>query len=208
MGTGDFHIAGCRRAIRATGPADGARSLLPDFNAPNTPSATGADRRPRIVVRALRACPSRTAKGWNVSTVNVVRLASLATLCVGLIACATPNAPGMHGRWKPVNRFAEAPEPLPLFTRYVFQASPADGTLKTMLERWAADSKMALAYEHGYDFTLHQSAAAVSTTDLQEAVSQLSAAYAGQGVQIVTEGNRIVVRSADGSIAGATAAAK
>lgn len=102
-----------------------------------------------------------------------------------------------------MNRYAEEPREIPLYETYVFYPAPMDGTLKTMLTRWARDSKMTLSYLHSSDFTLHTAVAQIHTNDLQEAVSQLTSAYAAQGVSVATEGNQIVVRSA----ATATAAA-
>jgi hypothetical protein len=116
---------------------------------------------------------------------------------IGAIAgCATRPAPEYGGRWKEVNHYAEVPQELPLYQAYQFYPSPMDGTLKTMLERWARDSKMTLSYMHASDFTLHAAVAQIRTNDLAEAASQLSIAYAPQGVSVTTEGNQIVVRSA------------
>lgn len=107
-------------------------------------------------------------------------------------ACATA-APEYGGRWKLVNRYADLPREIPLYQAYAFYPSPMDGTLKTMLERWARDSKMTLSYLHPSDFTLHSAVAGIRTNSLQEAVSQLTAAFAQQGVSITTESNQIVV---------------
>lgn len=116
---------------------------------------------------------------------------------VAIVAgCTTPEAPGVRGRWKPVNGFAETPEAIPLQPTYLFQASPADGTLKNMLSRWARDSKMSLSYLHANDYTLHEPVADIHTTDLREAASALSDAYASQGVAVTVESNQIVVRAA------------
>ena len=71
-----------------------------------------------------------------------------------------------------------------------------DGTLKAMLERWARDTTMTVSYEHPSDFTLYSAVARIRTGDLHQAVLQVSAGYATQGVVVTTEGNRIVVRSA------------
>ena len=71
-----------------------------------------------------------------------------------------------------------------------------DGTLKTMLTRWAKDSKMTLVYLHPSDFTLYGPVAQIQTNDLQRAVSELSAAYASQRVSITAADNQIVVRAA------------
>lgn len=130
-------------------------------------------------------------------------VALLAVVMAATAGCATKPAPEYGGRWKTVNRYAEEPREIPLYEAYVFYPSPMDGTLKTMLTRWARDSKMTLSYLHSSDFTLHSAVAQIHTNDLHEAVSQLTSAYAMQGVSVTTEGNQIVVRSA----ATATAAA-
>ena len=122
--------------------------------------------------------------------------AVLCTLVFLLAGCATRPAPDIAGRWKPVNRYAAAAEEIPLYQSYVFHASPMDGTLKTMLTRWAKDSKMTLVYLHPSDFTLYSPVAQIQTNDLQRAVSELSAAYASQRVLVTAADNQIVVRSA------------
>jgi hypothetical protein len=129
----------------------------------------------------------------------------MAAMTLALTACATQPAPEYGGRWKAVNRFAETTQEIPLYQSYVFYPSPMDGTLKNMLDRWARDSKMTLSYLHSSDFTLHSAVAQIHTNDLQQAVSQLSAAYAAQGVSVTTEGNQIVVRNAATASSGAAA---
>ena len=118
----------------------------------------------------------------------------LILLVVALSGCATRPAPDFGGRWKAVNRYAATAEEIPLYQSYVFHASPMDGTLKTMLTRWANDSKMTLSYLHPSDFTLYGPVAQIQTNDLQQAVSQLTAAYAGQRVSVTASNNQIVVR--------------
>lgn len=126
-----------------------------------------------------------------------------------LTGCATRPAPDFGGRWKAVNRYAAVTEEIPLYQPYVFAASPMDGTLKTMLDRWAKDSKMTLSYQHPSDFTLFATAAKIQTNDLQRAVSELTSAYAAQGVSVTASGNQIVVQraqspSAPGADAGSS----
>ena len=118
---------------------------------------------------------------------------------LGLTACATSPAPDVAGRWKPVNRYSEIPQQIPLQKDYVFFVSPLDGTLKNTLARWAKDSKMTLSYLHASDYTLHAPVAAIRTNSMADALNQLSAAYAAQHVNIVAEQNQIVVRLADGA---------
>jgi hypothetical protein len=118
-----------------------------------------------------------------------------------LAACGTTPAPDYGGRWRAVNRFSETTEAIPLHQSYVFQASPMDGTLKKMLERWANDSNMTLSYLHPSDFTLHAPVASVHASDVKDAVSQLNAIYSAQQVSVAAEGTSIVVRYADAAAA-------
>lgn len=118
-----------------------------------------------------------------------------------LAGCATAPAPDFGGRWKPVNRFASTTMEIPLYTSYVYQATPMDGTLKTMLERWAKDSGMTLDYKLGSDYTLYGAVSRITTNNPQQAMTDVTAAYAAQGVSVSIVGNRIVVQ---GSTSAAT----
>jgi hypothetical protein len=128
-----------------------------------------------------------------------------AALVVVLSSCATRPAPDFGGRWKTVNRFSEETQAIPLQDAYLFYASPMDGTLKKMLERWSHDSDMTLTYRHPMDYTLYAAVADIRTPSLQEAVSQLNAAYASQQVSIGVSGSEIVVRISSGDAGGAPA---
>ncbi len=131
----------------------------------------------------------------------------IAILLMAVLAgCATRPAPDIRGRWKSVNRYAEATQAIPLYQSYVFQASPMDGTLKNMLSRWAKDSKMTLSYLHPSDFTLHAPVAQVQSNDLQQAVALLSSIYADQRVSVTASNNQIVVRPAQAESVEAAAA--
>lgn len=112
--------------------------------------------------------------------------------------CGTTPAPDFGGRWKSVNRLSETPEAIPLQDTYLYYASPMDRTLKKMLERWAKDSEMEVDYRHPMDYTLYTAVGAIRTPSLQEAVSQLNAAYSEQQVSIGVSGNQIVVRVGSG----------
>jgi hypothetical protein len=128
---------------------------------------------------------------------NIVRFWScllFIPLAIATAGCATRSAPDLHGRWHAVNRYAAQTQEIPLHKAYLFQPSPIDGTLKAMLVRWARDAKLTLSYEHPSDFTLYTPVARIRTDDLQQAVSMLTAAYAGQRVQVTAEQGRIVVR--------------
>jgi hypothetical protein len=123
-----------------------------------------------------------------------------------LAGCATKPAPDIGGRWKPVNRFASTTMEIPLYTSYVYQATPMDGTLKTMLERWAKDSGMTLDYRISSDYTLYGAVSAIGTTNPQQAMVDLSSAYAAQGVSVSIVGNQIVVQAAASPTVSAAAA--
>ncbi len=116
-----------------------------------------------------------------------------ALLATATTACSTSTAPGVKGRWQPVNGFAETAEAIPIAKPDIFYVTPVDATLKGLLERWAKGSKKTLSYQHPNDFTLHVRAAGIRTANLSEALSALSAAYAGYEVSIALEGQAIVV---------------
>lgn len=111
----------------------------------------------------------------------------------GLAGCATPEAADPRGRWRPIHQYADVPQAIPLQQAYVYQASPADGTLRTLLGRWAKDTRTTLSYLHPNDYTLHAPVAQVRTASIEQAVAALSAAYAAQGVRISAERGQIVV---------------
>jgi hypothetical protein len=130
-------------------------------------------------------------------------IVAMATAAMMLAGCATKPAPDFGGRWKPVNRFANTTQEIPLYSSYVYQASPMDGTLKSMLERWAKDSGMTLDYRLSSDYTLYGAVSSISTTNPQQAMIDVSAAYSGQGVSVSIVGNQIVVQSASATTASA-----
>jgi hypothetical protein len=148
----------------------------------------------------------RSFFGWRVKyPISILCKCLLgAALVVVLSSCATRPAPDFGGRWKTINRFSEEAQAIPLQDAYLFYASPMDGTLKNMLERWARDSDMTLTYRHPMDYTLYSAVADVRTPSLQEAVSQLNAAYSAQQVSIGVSGDEIVVRISSGDTSGAS----
>jgi len=109
-------------------------------------------------------------------------------------ACASRPAPDISGRWMPVNHFDSRAREIPLYPAYEFYAVPLDRTVKTMLGRWARDSKMALDYQPGSDFTLYEPVSRIRTTDLRQALAQLSSLYVADQLDAALVGNTIVVR--------------
>lgn len=132
--------------------------------------------------------------------VNVKRLLQntfvLTAIGLMLAGCGTTPARDFGGRWKPVNRFASTTQEIPLYSSYVYQATPMDGTLKVMLERWAKDAGMTLDYRLSSDYTLHGAVSRIGTTNPQEAMTDITAAYATQGVSVSIVGNSILVQTA------------
>jgi len=114
---------------------------------------------------------------------------------LALAGCAS-HAPDFSGRWKPVNRLASSTTSIPLYQDYVYQVSPMDGTLKTLLERWARDTGLSLDYRLDRDYTLIAALTRISTTERSAALSELGRAYQAQGVHITTEGQQLRVQSA------------
>jgi hypothetical protein len=134
--------------------------------------------------------------GVTMTSIRWRRLAVVLLLASLVAACGTTPAPNFRGRWQPVNHFDDSPKELPLAQAYVYTASPLDRTLKTMLTRWARDSRMTLSYLHGSDYTLYGPVAQIGTPSLQQAVSQLNAAYAAEGISISADERQITVRGA------------
>lgn len=120
-----------------------------------------------------------------------------AGVAVFLAACGTTPTTEIRGRWAPVNRYSPVTQEIPLHSAYVYQATPMDRTLKSMLERWARDMRMTLAWQHGSDFTLHAPMADLRTADLAAALARINEVYAPQQVRVAVEGERLVVRRAD-----------
>jgi len=117
----------------------------------------------------------------------------VSAFAVLLSACGTPAAKDFGGRWKPVNRYDDKTVEIPLAVPYTYYAAPMDGTLKTMLTRWTSDTGMKLQYKLRSDFTLPKSTAAIHTTEVRDATSQLSTIYAQQGVAVTVQGPDLIV---------------
>lgn len=117
----------------------------------------------------------------------------IATLA--LTGCGTPAAKDFGGRWKQVNRYQDAPTEIPLAKTYTYYAAPMDGTLKSMLTRWAKDSGMQLSYDLPSDYTLYKPVTQIHTTDLQSAMAELNSIYAAQSVSISADNRRIAVQA-------------
>lgn len=151
--------------------------------------------------RATRTRVQGASKALSVAVVGrqhskcCAAAASLSVLLT-LVGCGAPAPKDYGGSWAAVNRFQNAPTEIPLSPAYIFYASPMDGTLRTMLTRWASDNGLQLSYQIGSDFTLHQPVAKVRTRDIQSAVDQLSAIYAPQGLSITTDSRQILVQAA------------
>lgn len=126
------------------------------------------------------------------------RVAWLLLAAGTLAGCGTPRARDFGGAWHPANTFPARPTAIPLHPAYTFYAAPMDGTLKTMLARWARDTRRELAYRPSMDLTLYTGVAGVRTTDLDAAVAKLNRLYAAQDIVIAATGQAIVVDGAAG----------
>jgi hypothetical protein len=116
-----------------------------------------------------------------------------AVLATALTGCGTPAAKDFHGSWKPVNHYQDQTTAIPLAQAYTFYASPMDGTLKTMLTRWAKDSGMVLSYQLLSDYTLYKPVAQIQTRDVRSAAAELNSIYAAEGVFITINDKQILV---------------
>lgn len=118
--------------------------------------------------------------------------------CALLAACGTPPAKDFKGSWRAVNRYRATPVEIPLHPHYTYFAAPIDGTLKSMLARWAGDTERTLNYQLNYDVTLYQAAATLRSTDIDAAADKINTIYAAQGVRVTTTPGEILVTSTNG----------
>lgn len=125
---------------------------------------------------------------------RAVAAAGLALL-TALQGCAS-RPRDYWGTWRPINRYQLAPTPIPLNDQYAYYATPMDGTLRNMLRRWAKDSGMQFSYQLPSDYTLTQPVSAIRTTDIRQALADLSSIYAAVGIRLYTLDNEILAKPA------------
>lgn len=131
----------------------------------------------------------RNLFGYAVAGTAIVLLTTL------LAGCAS-RPKDYWGKWYPVNRYQHTPTSIPLNADYMYYATPMDGTLRTMLRRWAKDSGMQLSYQLQSDYTLIQPASAIRTIDIHRALADLNSIYTSQGIQLYSLNNEIVAKAA------------
>lgn len=151
-----------------------------------------------IVVTAL-AARRQDRRQAGIRAIKILAALSTALLLAG---CATPTAKDYWGRWKPINRYQQATTAIPLNGAYVYYATPMDGTLRSMLRRWAKDSGMQFSYQLQADYTLSQAMASIRTTDIHQALADVNNVYGMQGVQVYTLDNEIIANPTQASLPG------
>ncbi|MET3652058.1 hypothetical protein [Dyella japonica] len=149
-----------------------------------------------VIGTAVSVVCSRGDRKRGFGATKTLVIASTVLLLAG---CATPPAKDYSGKWKPVNRYQQAPTAIPLNGEYVYYATPMDGTLRTMLRRWAKDSGMQFSYQLQADYTLSQPIASIRTTDVHRALAEVNTVYGPQGVQVYARGNEITAKPASAS---------
>jgi hypothetical protein len=132
----------------------------------------------------------------NARSCGLVVRSGLIVAASALAACGTPAAKNFGGHWKPVNHFQAQPTEIPLVADYTYYAAPMDGTLKTMLARWAGDSGRELSYQLPFDVTLYTPVSSIRTTSIDSAAQQLTQIYAAQHVRVSATDQKILVDAA------------
>lgn len=133
---------------------------------------------------------------------NVIFKSGLVVAIGALVGCGTPPAKNFGGSWKPVNHFQSQPTEIPLVADYTYYAAPMDGTLKTMLVRWANDSGRELSYQLPFDVTLYTPVSSIHTTSIDSAAQQLTQIYAAQHVHVSATDQKILVLASDAASRG------
>lgn len=128
-----------------------------------------------------------------------MRTCAFALIVIALSGCGAPMARDFGGPWRAVNRFDATPQSIPLQQPYEYFASPLDGTLKTMLARWAKDTGMTLVYQWPDDYTLSVPVSGIHSPNLEAALARLHEIYAERGMSVTATPREIRVAPAGGS---------
>lgn len=111
-----------------------------------------------------------------------------------LPACGTHRAPSFHGaNWKPIHKYSDSVNKIPLRVTHVYAAQAADATLRTLLRRWASESGIQLIYSANHDFSLPKEVASIKTASLMRAVAQLGKVYRTHGVEVFLDATNNVL---------------
>jgi hypothetical protein len=107
-----------------------------------------------------------------------------------LVACSAPTAPNFSGKWVAINQFDSDIKVIPKTRPYAYEAIKLDTSLSTMLERWAADSKVGYKNICDSDYSLPKSITSLKTSTLNDALKAVNDVYAKQDVTVsfTTEG--------------------
>lgn len=111
----------------------------------------------------------------------------LISLVAGLTlsACGAYNKPPFHGAdWKPVHRYSDTVNKIPIKKPQLYIVRAADSTLRSLLRRWAMESGAELVYVVDDDFSLPKAAAPIRTASLVAAVGQLHNVYRDHGIAV------------------------
>lgn len=115
-------------------------------------------------------------------------------------ACnSTPPAKDFSGEWKSVNQLEDEIREFPLYRKYSFKVMPIDKTLKSLLARWAEDSRRSVDYRSCYDYSLPKQAENIDSSSLSEAIMELNQLYAEKDIMIREHPGVIVLESLESS---------
>lgn len=99
-----------------------------------------------------------------------------------VVGCASQSAPDFPKSWKQLNELPDQVTEIPLFRPHVYQVTQLDTTVKGLLERWGEEAKMPVVYDYTLDFTLYKKVLAVRSTNLENALDELSKLYEDRGM--------------------------
>lgn len=130
-------------------------------------------------------------------------LSVLFLLLLLLTACNSnklpKKAPDYTTGWQPVNVYEQGVQVLPVKKQTLFRVSPLDAGLRDLLTRWAREAGGSLSYQNDSDLSLPWAVAQINALNINDAVSQVNAAYRAYGISVMlSEGNQIVVTRVNG----------
>ena len=106
--------------------------------------------------------------------------------------CANQSAPDFPNAWKPLNELPDQIAEIPLVKPHIYQVTQLDTTVKGLLERWGEEAKMPIVYDYSLDFTLYKKVLAIRSSNLSDALLELTRLYEDKGMVFYTQNGVIM----------------
>lgn len=115
-----------------------------------------------------------------------------AGVAVLISGCANQSTPDFPNAWKPLNELPDQITEIPLVKPHIYQVTQLDTTVKGLLERWGEEAKMPIVYDYSLDFTLYKKVLAIRSSNLSDALLELTRLYEDKGMVFYTQNGVIM----------------